>query len=371
MPSSAQGILTRLRIDATRSSLIGRMDCSDHYRAVPLSDGYHILFTDPASGLLSLGSDAPVGGPTKLLRKIWFHCPDSSWTLGSSSTRSTSPVAYTAGSDLSHGVRVCAAFGTESEQSIWLFSVPTDVFRVSQVQKASSTTASWLNAASSSGDSAAAKPEDEWMKWWPDDGLQQWLSGGNPPDPVPGILPKSVWPVKIRGQKIGTCKGLVDLAIDSGPHVTVWALSKSGIATVWKLDDGQTQAIQRVMVVRDGTIRNIECHESGRDIEMVDAANPQPSSVFEPGQFDGTASIECHQKRPVHYDWDGDVLMADLPLVSPERRLRGPEQETVEAVIMDPHGNKVYYKTETWTRPSYKDLVEELTGLARIDLEIR
>ena len=54
-----------------------------------------------------------------------------------------------------------------------------------------------------------------------------------------------------------------------------------------------------------------------------------------------------------------------------KRRLRGPEQETVEAVIMDPHGNKVYYKTETWTRPSYKDLVEELTGLARIDLEIR
>ncbi len=41
--SSAQGILTRLRIDANRSSLIGRMDCSDHYRAVPLSDVSDVL----------------------------------------------------------------------------------------------------------------------------------------------------------------------------------------------------------------------------------------------------------------------------------------------------------------------------------------
>lgn len=44
----------------------GAANC-DHYRAVPLSDGYHVLFTDPASSKLFLGSDAPLGGPTKLL----------------------------------------------------------------------------------------------------------------------------------------------------------------------------------------------------------------------------------------------------------------------------------------------------------------
>ncbi|PVH85688.1 hypothetical protein DL98DRAFT_511267 [Cadophora sp. DSE1049] len=368
VPGSAQGILTRLRIDASRSSLIGRMDCSDHYRAVPLSDGYHILFTDPASGLLCLGSDAPVGGPTKLLRKIWFHCPESESTMGSSTT--TTPVAYTAGSDLTHGVRVCAAFGTGSEQSIWLFSVPTDIFGASQLPKASSTTASWLNA-SSSHDTVAAKAEDEWMNWWPSDGLQQWLSSGSPSDPAPGILPKSVWPVKIQGQRIGTCKGLVDLAMDSGRHMAVWAFSKSGIATVWKLDDGRTQSIQSILVVRDGTIREVECHESGKDIEMVDAPDTL-LSVFQPGQFDGTASTKCNQKRPVHYDSDGDVLMADLPPPPPrKRKSRAPEQETVEAVIMDAHGNEVRYQTETWTRPPYRDFVEELTGIARIDLEIR
>ena len=34
---------------------------SDHFQAVPLSDGYHILFIDPESGGLCLGSDAPLG----------------------------------------------------------------------------------------------------------------------------------------------------------------------------------------------------------------------------------------------------------------------------------------------------------------------
>lgn len=91
-----QGFLTRLGGDAGRSSLTGRMECSDHYRAIPLSDGYHILFTDPSTGLLCLGSDAPVGGPTKLLRKIWFLGPRGEST----------PIAYSAGADLSCGVRI-------------------------------------------------------------------------------------------------------------------------------------------------------------------------------------------------------------------------------------------------------------------------
>jgi hypothetical protein len=34
---------------------------SDHFHAVPLSDGHHVLFIDPATGSLCLGSDAPLG----------------------------------------------------------------------------------------------------------------------------------------------------------------------------------------------------------------------------------------------------------------------------------------------------------------------
>lgn len=106
--------------------------------------------------------------------------------------------------------------GTD-EQSIWLFSVPSDIFAVSQQKQASSTTATWLKASSSH---EAEPKHDEWMNWWPNDGLQQWLSQSQ--NPAPGnILPRSVWPVKIRGQMIGTCKGLVDLAVDSGPDMAI------------------------------------------------------------------------------------------------------------------------------------------------------
>lgn len=47
----------------------------DHYRAIPLGDGSHLLFTDALTGLLCLGSDAPLGGPTKLVRKAVFVPP--------------------------------------------------------------------------------------------------------------------------------------------------------------------------------------------------------------------------------------------------------------------------------------------------------
>jgi len=38
-----------------------RLGQSDHFQAVPLSDGYNVLFTDPVSANLCLGSDAPLG----------------------------------------------------------------------------------------------------------------------------------------------------------------------------------------------------------------------------------------------------------------------------------------------------------------------
>ena len=69
----------------------------------------HLIFTDPSTGLLCLGSDAPIGGPTKLIRKVWFQGPQGQG----------SAVAYASGADLSQGVRVVAAFGTEQEKSIW------------------------------------------------------------------------------------------------------------------------------------------------------------------------------------------------------------------------------------------------------------
>ncbi|KAA6412168.1 MAG: hypothetical protein FRX48_04319 [Lasallia pustulata] len=87
---------------------------SDHFQARPLSDGYHVLFTDPGTGLLCLGSDAPLGGPTKLLRKVVFLGPRGGGV----------PRLYAAGRELRWGVRVAVAYG----ERLWVFSVPPDVF---------------------------------------------------------------------------------------------------------------------------------------------------------------------------------------------------------------------------------------------------
>lgn len=90
----------------------------DHYRAVPISDGWNVLFTDPVEGNLCLGKDAPRGaGLTELTRRFVFSGPSE---LGAA----VLPRSYGAGRELRWGVRVAVGYG----EAIWLFVVPPDVF---------------------------------------------------------------------------------------------------------------------------------------------------------------------------------------------------------------------------------------------------
>jgi len=98
----------------------GSPNC-DHYHAVPLSDGHHVLFIDPVSGKLALGCDAPLGGPTKLLRKAMFIPPNDN----------TVPSLYSAATDISQGVRVVVTYN----ESIMLYSVPPDVIQLSYMEQ--------------------------------------------------------------------------------------------------------------------------------------------------------------------------------------------------------------------------------------------
>lgn len=103
-----------------RNGVLRTVDC-DHYQASPLSDGHHVLYTDPTSGHLCLGSDAPVGAPTKLVRKVIFIPPDAAEDDGWASLMS----CYTAGQELRWGVQVVAA---HRDGRIILYSVPADLF---------------------------------------------------------------------------------------------------------------------------------------------------------------------------------------------------------------------------------------------------
>lgn len=123
IPSATTAIVQSMwsaRSDASESQGVLRtVDC-DHYRAIPLSDGVHVLFTDPISGLLCLGSDAPLGGPTKLLRKFVFLPPGYV-----STTTKLLPTCYTAAQELPWGIRVAAIY---MDGSLVLFNVPSDCF---------------------------------------------------------------------------------------------------------------------------------------------------------------------------------------------------------------------------------------------------
>jgi hypothetical protein len=120
-------------VDAERDhGILRTVDC-DHYRAVPLSDGAHLLFTDPETSHLCLGSDAPLGGPTKLLRKVLCLPPDIEDT-GPKPEENELPeqnpnrpwlMCYTPGQDLRWGVRIAAAY---SDGRIMLYCVPADIF---------------------------------------------------------------------------------------------------------------------------------------------------------------------------------------------------------------------------------------------------
>jgi hypothetical protein len=117
----------------------------DHYRAIPLSDGYHVLFIDPANGLLTLGCDAPLGGPTKLLRKITFIPPE----------QKAVPRLYRAASDLFQGVRIIVSYG----DSLVLYSVPPDVIRLSQMEQSAK---SW-DAYNASTDFEMKHQRNHWL----------------------------------------------------------------------------------------------------------------------------------------------------------------------------------------------------------------
>jgi hypothetical protein len=106
---------TKLRLISSAGGAAEFVD-ADHYRAVPLSDG-HILFTDPESGHLYLGSDQP-GGPTKLQREFVF-LPPSEQGAGKAAD------CYAAGHELRWGVRIVVAYG----RTVMLYNLPPDDFQ--------------------------------------------------------------------------------------------------------------------------------------------------------------------------------------------------------------------------------------------------
>ena len=103
------------------------------------------MFIDPISGRLALGCDAPLGGPTKLLRKVMFISPEGNAV----------PRLYSAANDLSQGVRVVVTYN----DSIVLYSVPPDMIRLSHMEQK----AERSEVHDASSHSTNGRPRNHWL----------------------------------------------------------------------------------------------------------------------------------------------------------------------------------------------------------------
>ncbi|KAI9780707.1 MAG: hypothetical protein M1835_004445 [Candelina submexicana] len=266
---------------ASEAGLVGA-NASDHHRAIPLSDGYHVVFTDPGSGCVCIGSDAPVGGPTKLIRRIMFLGPNAEegregvvW-----------PGCYAVGRELRWGVRVVVCFG----DAVWLFCVPGDV---------------WQDARSEIPNLKEEEEESgagDWKAFW---------KGDQEDGEVGGVC---LWPVRVRGQEIGrVVGGVVDLAVESGgAALRVWAFASGGRAWAWEVDDGRGRGVRRREVLRGARVVDLDCgEESGeRGVSGFDGANSSEDvDAGDPTDLDNPFRDEGYSSG----DGTGDVEMPDAP----------------------------------------------------------
>lgn len=208
-------------------SLVRATHCH-HYRAVPINDGFHIIFVEPRTGLLCIGSDAPVGGPTSLTRA--FVCvPPFGKDPTESIKEARVPTVFTVGSDLSWGLRVVAAY----QDRIVLYSIPLDVFNVIRKERE-------RQGEGVMGDSDLARD------WFVDserfrkarESLVQNQNGDWEFLLSVSYRPTAMmWPFKIYGKEIGRVDNVVELALQSSNGgARIWAFAASGEAHIFDID---------------------------------------------------------------------------------------------------------------------------------------
>ncbi|KAF8451564.1 hypothetical protein BGX38DRAFT_1091633, partial [Terfezia claveryi] len=186
---------------------------SDHYMAVPVN-GVNVIFTDPEDGYVYVGGDAPVsqGKGSFLVYAVTYWCDrwESSWVriegdlLDDASTTSIGqkgeytahmtfpprPRVYAAGQDLRYGVRIAVGY----QDWLVFYTIPTELY--------------------SQGTSGAK------LKY-----TGKFLSHLTPEKQI-----------EIMGCHVAYVPGLVDVAVNSGPSMTVWAFDCTGKAQMYRLD---------------------------------------------------------------------------------------------------------------------------------------
>ncbi|KAJ5473837.1 hypothetical protein N7475_003403 [Penicillium sp. IBT 31633x] len=257
---------SRRPIPHTPSRSFVRATHCHHYCAVPINDGFHIIFIEPRTSLLCIGTDSPIGGPTSLARAFVCIPPPITNTKGRSikpphssscpypsnkpapSADPPIPTAFAAGSDLRWGLRVVAAYGNR----LVLYSIPLDVFNVIRKERE-------RQASGFMGDN------DLVHDWYIDsdrsykrrESLVQNQNGDWESILSVSYRPTAMmWPFKIYGKEIGTVEGTVELALQSSNGgVRVWAFGDNGKASILDVDVGDAPT-RSCVVSSDGALED-------------------------------------------------------------------------------------------------------------------
>lgn len=246
----------------------------DHYRTVPLSDGYHILFIDPESCQICLGClpEAPVNDG-RFVKNVILRGPS-----GDSDQELPVPTCYNAAPDLSWGVRIAAGY---ADGSLWLFSVPRDMFLASRCNE-NDWELGWIDEYSASGQKDEALHIN-------DDGTG-WVN----------------WPVQIHGIHVADIEGLQDVTVNaSNGTVALWAFSTDNLVRKWELSTGLDTQVSKSTVLQDGTI--VPSEDENGDWIMRNAPWIH-SYVSTPAGYDGTTSALGFQ----HPAWNLESRQLDL-----------------------------------------------------------
>ncbi|KAK0374204.1 F-box domain-containing protein [Colletotrichum limetticola] len=251
--SASLGPFANQRSQWTRTGRVlprPRLSTADNYRAVPLSDGSHILFTDPKTRYLSLVCDDPKWSRAGIVTKVKF-CPPAA-------ACESAPLMYAVGRDLVHGVRIAAVFSTTrwtegegfqpGEQILAFYTIPPDMFRDL------SNTNSLLSLVDSQG-------EHQWAHWWPtlQHTVQQFLKAKNGGlNSKDNQNPRPKFPIDVYGQVVAVCSGIVNLSMGLGPDMMIWAFGREGLARCWALNTGNTKLVRRHAILGDGSMRKVD-----------------------------------------------------------------------------------------------------------------
>ncbi|KAJ9349266.1 hypothetical protein DTO027B9_7666 [Paecilomyces variotii] len=268
-------------------SLVKATHCH-HYRAIPVNDGLHLLFIEPTTGFLCIGSDAPIGGPTSLTRALICVPPFEGGTADNWKEDRV-PTVFASGSDLSWGLRIVAAY----QDKIVLYSVPSDVLNVIQRERR-------LQGEGVMGDSDLARD------WFLDSECNSQRRGSlaqNQNGDWEFLLKVSyrptamMWPLKIYGKEIGRMTKVVDFAIQtSNGGARVWAFGASGEARIFDIDTCTSKnisaldiGVRSLSVGPDGSIASAKLMgraESGLLSPLPARATRKRKQLSQPAPFD-------------------------------------------------------------------------------------